>query len=233
MRRLAAVAVSCLAALSFGAAPAGATRECDGLMVCVPRAGPWVVVPASASVPRPETRWQLACPKGYLVGGLDAELSHRAIDVTFVATLGSPVNPGVSTSHAAVFVGSYVGATAASPSFRPHVGCMPAAGSGGRVPTSFGAARAGRPVTWRVKTARVRPGSSSVSASCGRREQLVDAGYAFGFYTRQPPTASLVGDLSGSLATRGNRVVALVRGDAEISSVRAVVQVQAVCTVLR
>jgi hypothetical protein len=233
VKRLAAVAVACLAALALAASSAGATRECEGLMVCVPRAGPWVVVPTSASVPRPEARWQLACPKGYLVGGLDAELSHRAIDVTFVATLGSPVNPGVSTSHAAVFVGSYVGATAASPSFRPHVGCMPAAGNGGRVPTSFGAARAGRPVTWRVRTVRVRPGSSSVSASCGRRERLVDAGYAFGFYTRQPPTASLAGDVSGSLATRGNRVVTHVRGDAEISSVRALVQVQAVCTAVR
>ena len=233
MRRVAAVAVVCLAALAVGSSAAGATRECEGLMVCVPRAGPWVVVPTSASVPRPTARWELSCPKGYLVGGLDAELTHRAVDVTFVATLGSPVNPGVSTSHAAVFTGAYVGGTAASPSFRPHVGCMPAAGNGGRVPTVFGAARAGRPVTWRVKNVRVRPGSSSVSASCGRRERLVDAGYAFGFYTRQPPTASLVGDVSGSLAVEANRVVTHVRGDAEISSVRAVVQVQAVCTAMR
>lgn len=231
MRRLAAFAVACLAVLAVGATPAGATKECEGLMICVPRAGPWVAVPTSSSVPRPQARWQLSCPKGYLVGGLDAELSHRALDVTFVATLGSPVNPGVTTSHAAVFVGSYVGARAASPSFRPHVGCMPAAGSGGRVPTVFGAARAGRPVTWRVKTVRVRPGSTSVSASCGRREHLVDAGYAFGFYMRQPPTASLIGDATASLATRGKSVVTQVRGNAEISAVRAVVQVQAGCAV--
>lgn len=229
MRRLAVVAVACLAALAVGAAPAGATKECEGLMICVPRAGPWVVVPTSSAVPRPQARWHLACPKGYLVGGLDAELSHRALDVTFVGTLGSPVNPGVTTSHGAVFVGSYVGARVASPSFRPHVGCIPTAGSGGRVPTVFGAARAGRPVTWRVKTVRVRPGSTSVSASCQRRERLVDAGYAFGFYMRQPPTASLVGDVAASLATRGTTVVTQVRGNAEITAVRAVVQVQAVC----
>jgi hypothetical protein len=198
-------------------------------MVCVPRVGPWVVVPIGSAVPRPQARWQLSCPKGYLVGGLDAELTHRALDVTFTGTLGSPVNPGVTTSHAAVFTGSYVGRTAASPSFRPHIGCMPAAGSGGRVPTVFGGARAGRPVTWRVQTVRVRPGSASVSASCLRRERLVDAGYAFGFYMRQPPTASLIGDVSASLATRGNRVVTQVRGNAEITAVRAVVQVQAVC----
>ena len=231
MRRLAVFAVACLAVLAVGAAPAGATKECEGLMICVPRAGPWVVVPRSSSVPRPQARWQLACPKGYLVGGLDAELSHRAIDVTFVATLGSPVNPGVTTSHAAVFVGSYVGARAASPSFRPHIGCMPAAGSGGRVPTVFGAAGAGRPVTWRVKTVRVRPGSTSVSASCLRREHIVDAGYAFGFYLRKPPTASLIGDVGASLASRGKSVVAQVRGNAEIGAVRAFVQVQAGCAV--
>ena len=233
MRRVAAVAVAAVAVLAVGVTPAGATRECQGLMVCVPRAGPWVVVPTGASVPRPQARWQLSCPKGYLVGGLDAELTHRALDVTFAGTLGSPVNPGVTTSKAAVFTGTYVGARAASPSFRPHVGCMPAAGSGGRVPTAFGAAEAGRPVTWRVKTVRVRPGSAAVSASCLRRERLVDAGYALGFYTRQPPTASLIGDVSASLSAAGNRVVTQVRGDAEISSVRAVVQVQAVCAVPR
>lgn len=231
MRRLAVVAVVSLAALAVGASPAGATKECEGLMICVPRAGPWVVVPTSSSVPRPQARWHLACPKGYLVGGLDAELTHRALDVTFVGTLGSPVNPGVTTSQAAIFVGSYVGATAASPSFRPHVGCMPAVGAGGRVPTVFGAAGAGRPVAWRVKTVRVRPGSTSVSASCLRREHLVDAGYSVGFYTRQPPTASLVGDVSASLASSGKSVVTRVRGNAEIGAVRAVIQVQAVCAV--
>jgi hypothetical protein len=230
VRRLAfAAVVGVAAALAVGVTPAGATRECEGLMICVPRAGPWVVVPTSSSVPRPRMRWQLSCPKGYLVGGLDAELSHRGLDVTFEGTLGSPVNPGVTTSQAAVFTGSYVGVRVASPSFRPHVGCMPAAGSGGRVPTVFGAARAGRPVTWRVKTARVRPGTASLSATCRRRERLVDAGYAFGFYTRQPPPASLIADVGASLATRGAVVVARVRGNAEINAVRAFVQVQAVC----
>jgi len=46
-----------LAALAAAAAvlatPAGATNECKGFQVCVPVAGPWVVVPAAASVPRP------------------------------------------------------------------------------------------------------------------------------------------------------------------------------------
>jgi hypothetical protein len=231
VRLVLALGVAALAVLAAGSTANAATRECEGLMVCVPRVGPWVVVPTGSAVPRPSARWSLPCPKGYLVGGLDAELTHRGLDVRFEGKLGSPVNPGVTTSTSAVFVGSYVGSTAAAPSFRPHIGCMPAAGSGGRVPTAFGAAQAGRPTSWRVRTVRVRPGSAPVSASCQRRERLVDAGYAFGFYTRQPPSPSLVASVSAALSTQGNRVSARVHGDAEISSVRAVVQVQAVCTV--
>ena len=109
------------------AAPAGGANECDGLMVCVPVAGPWVVVPASASVPRQRVEFQLTCPRGYVVGGLDARLSVRAIDVGFIGILGSPVNPGITTSRSAVFLGSYVGRSADAPTFRPFIGCMPLA----------------------------------------------------------------------------------------------------------
>ena len=95
------------------AAPAGGANECDGLMVCVPVAGPWVVVPASTGAPRERVEFQLTCPRGYVVGGLDARLSVRAIDVGFIGTLGSPVNPGITTSRSAVFLGTYVGRPAA------------------------------------------------------------------------------------------------------------------------
>jgi hypothetical protein len=68
------------AACAIVAAPAYATSECRGLQVCVPVAGPWVL----ASPERVE--FQLACPKRFVVGGLDAELSTRAIDIGFMAT---------------------------------------------------------------------------------------------------------------------------------------------------
>ena len=229
MRRVLVAVLVAVAALAVGAGASGATRECEGLMVCVPRAGPWVAVPTSGGIPRPEVEWHLSCPKGYVAGGLDAELSQRGIDVWFLGALGSPVNPGVSTSRSVVFVGSYVGATARSPSVRPHVGCLPASGGGTRVPTAAGVVPAGHPTTRRVRTVRVRPGSASVTATCLNRERLVGATHAFGFYTRTPPSASLVGSVSGSLAARGRSAVVSVRGDAEIASVRAVVQVQAVC----
>ena len=80
MRKLLLLGV--LAAAAWSAAPAGAaTHECRALPVCVPVAGPWVIVPSKQSVPRPQVQFQLSCPKGYIVGGTDAELSNAAIDV--------------------------------------------------------------------------------------------------------------------------------------------------------
>ena len=231
MRRLLTLSsiVVAVAALTVGAAPVGAANECDGLMVCVPVAGPWVVVPTGGSVPRPRTEYQLTCPRRYVVGGLDAKLSHRAIDVGFLGTLGSPVNPGITTSRSAVFFGSFVGRSARAPSFRPHIGCMPAAGGGVRVPTAVAAFPPGRPTTRRVRTVRVRPGSATVVQACRAGERLVGASHAVGFFTRRPPSESLAASVSATQAVRDGRVVVTVRGDAELGSVRAVVQVHAVC----
>jgi hypothetical protein len=198
-------------------------------MVCIPRVGPWVVVPTGGGVPRPHVEIQLTCPPGYIVGGLDAELSQRAIDVSFAGNLGSPVNPGITTTRSAVFTAAYVGSTARAPTFRPHVGCMPSSGGGTRVPTSAGAVRPGHPTVRRVRVVRIRPGSATVTRGCLARERLVGAAHAVGFYTRTPPDAGLVSSVSATLAVNGDRVVVRVRGDAEIGSVRAVVQVQAVC----
>lgn len=222
-------ALSVLVATLVVASPAGGANECDGLMVCVPVAGPWVVVSTSDGVPRPRVEYQLTCPRGHVVGGLDARLSDRAIDVSFLGTLGSPVNPGISTSRAAVFVATYVGASARAPSFKPFIGCMPGAG-GTRVPTSASAFPPGRPTTRRVKTVRVRPGEATVTQRCKAGERLVGASHAFGFATRTPPSASLVGSLSADQAVRGREVVVKVRADGEVGAVRAVVQVHAVCT---
>ena len=212
------------------AAPAGGANECDGLMVCIPVAGPWVVVPTSTSSQRERVEFQLTCPRGYIVGGTDARLSVRAIDVGFIGTTGSPVNPGITTSRSAVFLGTYVGrSSSAAPTFKPFIGCMPMAGGGSRIPTSVSQVRPGRPVTRRVKIARVRPGTATVTQRCSSGEQLVGGTYAFGFFTRTPPSASLVGSVSGTQTLGSGVVVVRVSGDAELGAVRAVVQVQALC----
>jgi hypothetical protein len=230
MKKLLVIAALC-AALSGGAG-AQAADECEGLMVCVPVAGPWVVVPTTASVPRPRVEYQLTCPRGYIVGGVDARLSDRSIDVTFIGKLGSPINPGITSSRSVVFVASYVGATARAPTFRPFIGCMPSSGGGG-IPTAIGVVKPGEPTIRRVRSARVRPGSRTVASGCRRREILVGASHAFAFRTAQPPTASLIGMVNGTRAVRGQRVLVSARGDAELGDVRAVVQVHAVCSRVR
>ena len=98
VRRAAVFAATCAVAAAT-AAGAAATNECRGLQVCVPVAGPWVVAAGAA-----EVRYQLACPKRFVVAGLDAELSSRHVDVAFRGALGSPVNPGITTSTSAVFL---------------------------------------------------------------------------------------------------------------------------------
>jgi hypothetical protein len=223
--------IAVLALLALGAGTAGAARECDGLQVCVPVAGPWVVVPTEVGTQRPEVQFQLSCPRRYVVGGVDAELSRRAIDVSFLGRMGSPVNPGITTTRNAVFVASYVGAGAPNATFRPHIGCIPASGGGTRIPTAAGAFQPGEPTVRRVRTVRVRPGTTTVTARCTARERLVGGVHAFGFFTRQPPSASLVAGVTGSQSTSGRSVRVEVSGDAELSGVRAVVQVQAICSV--
>lgn len=222
--------IAATAAALVGAGPAGAAHECDGLQVCVPVSGPWVVVPASTAVPRVRVEWQVTCPKGHVAGGLDARLSVRAIDIAFLGALGSPVNPGISTSRSVVFLGTYAGRARAAPTFKPLVGCMPASGGGSRVPTAFTTFAPGKPVTRRVATVRVRPGSALVVQRCARGERLIGGSHAFGFETRTPPSASLVSSISGTDLLRSDSLAVRVRGDAELAGVRAFVQVQALCS---
>lgn len=230
MKRLLVVSALAAAVLAVGTSPAGsAPRECRGLMVCVPVKGPWVVVPTGRGVPRPHVEFQLSCPRGHIVGGLDAELSNRAIDVGFFGQLGSPVNPGITTSRAAVFTATYVGESARAPSFRPHVGCIPASG-GGRVPTAYKAFPPGHPTVRRVLTVRVRPGTvQHVGKTCRRRERLIAGSHAVGFHTRRPPGEALAAGVREAQATRRTGITVAVRSDETLLGVRAVVQVHALC----
>jgi hypothetical protein len=220
-------AAGCIAAAL--AAPAGATNECRGLMVCVPIAGPWVVVPTRDDTPRAHVEYQLTCPRGYIVGGLDAELSRRAIDVSFAGTLGSPVNPGITTSRAAVFTGRYVGQRRTTATFRPHVGCMPATGGGGRRLNSLAAFPPGRPAVRRVSFVRVTAGTQQAVRSCKAGERLISATHAIGFFTDDPPGARLVSSVSAGQTVRNGLVLIAVRGGPALGETQAVVQVGLVC----
>jgi hypothetical protein len=215
-----------VAALVLGAltvAPsAGATNECRGLNPCVPVAGPWVVVPTGTGVPRPEVQYQLTCPRGYVVGGVDAELSDGAIDLSYLASSGAPVSPGVTTSQTVVFVGAYVGTAPRAPTFRPHAGCIPASGGGARTPTGVRAVvPPGHPTVRRVATVRVQD-RRTVVQTCHADERLVAWYVARGFATPGPPTAARVRTLTASASRHGNVVDVSARG-------RGIVQVSVVC----
>jgi hypothetical protein len=220
-----------LAALVVGAGDARATNECRGLMVCVPVAGPWVVVPAASR----RVQYQLACPPRYIVGGLDAELSHRAIELTFPGLLGSPVNPGITTSNTAVFAAFYTGARAQMTSFRPHIGCIPASGGGGGAPPMFTALRAaafppGRPAVRRVRTVRALANRTARGVhACRRNERLLAASHAVGLFTRTAPTSALANAVSVRRTVRRGRINVTVRGESTLRGVNAIVQVHAIC----
>ncbi len=231
MRRLVVGLAAALAALVLGVAPAAATNECKGLQVCVRVAGPWVVVPASRATPRVPVQYQLSCPRGFVVGGLDAELSDRAVDLDFLGLLGSPVNPGVTTTRAVVFRGVYTGASARTPTFRPHIGCIPSAG-GGSGPVPFRAPQAfppGQPTVRHVRSVRVRSGAIRAAAACAAGERLISGWHAVGFYTKASPSADLIQSVSTARSIRGNSVVVRGRAGADVGAVRAVLQVGVVC----
>ena len=225
MKRVVVIAALVLSAFAARVDVASATSECRGFMACVPVAGPWVVVPVSQRMLRPQVQYQLTCPKGFIVGGVDAELSDRAIDVWFLGSAGSPVAPGRTTSRTIVFVATYVGVGGRAPTFRPHAGCIPGGGGGSRTPTAFSAVfPPGKATIRRVKTVRVRAGRS-IAVHCRNDERLVAAYSARGFATAKPPTAALVNSLSSRVKLSGGRISASVSGGAG----RGVVQLEAVC----
>jgi hypothetical protein len=230
--RLAVVLVLAGGLAALSAPSAGATNECRGLQICVRVAGPWVVVPAGLQAPRSRAEFQLSCPKGYLVGGLDAELTDSAIDLEFAGKLGSPVGPGTTTSRAAFFRAAYTGNSPRGPSFRPHLGCIPS--SGGRSgPVPFRRPSAvfppGQPTVLRVRNVRLRVGLVRALASCGKSERLISSWHAVAFYSAAPPNASLIQSVSAVRSMRGNRVEVRARSGPAVQTVRAIVQVGAVC----
>jgi hypothetical protein len=230
-RLLLLLTLGAAATLAAGTAPARATNECRGLMICVRVAGPWVIVPRGGAAPRPRVEFQLSCPRGYVVGGTDAELSNRGIDIAFLGKLGSPVGPGVTTSRAAVFLATYAGGGRGVASFRPHLGCVPTSG-GGSGPVPYRATAIvppGEATIRRLRNVRLRPGTIRARQGCGGGELLVSGWHAVGFYAARPPDASLAGAVTATRIIRGGRVSVVAQVGAALGGTRAIVQVGAVC----
>lgn len=227
MRRAAALVAAAAAALAVGAGSARATNECRGFMTCVPVAGPWVVVPPRTAT---SVQYQLSCPKKYTVGGLDAELSSRAIDLGFLGKVGSPVNPGITTSDAAVFLARLLPGGGTFASFRPHIGCVPGTGGGERVPTAFHPFPPGQPSVRHVKDLPVTANSTQTAVTrCGAHERLQSATYALGFYSPLPPTVAAIRLVKVVQTVTAGRVRTSVHAGALSRWFNAAVQIDLVC----
>ncbi len=220
-----------LGAAAFAPAPAAAGTECDGLVVCIPVQGPWVQVPGGGT----PTYYRLACPgRGQIIGGIDADRAGP-LELSFLGNLGGPVSPGITTGQAAVFVARTSRSLA---SFRPLLGCIPAAGGGGRSQTRYRPTRrlaAAAPVVEatirRVKDVRLRDRQTErVAHACLRGERLLAFSHAIAFRSRRPVALSALGSVRATSRRAGDRVVESVRsGIARPLQMRVDLQVHAVC----
>jgi hypothetical protein len=230
-----AVVLAAVVLFAPGAADdARAAGECRGLDVCVSVPGPWVAVPAASLRRASVVNYQLTCPRRHIVGGLDALLSDRRIDVQFLGKLGSPVNPGITTGRSAVFVATY--ARQRLTSFRPFLGCIPQSGGGGRETTSYDPALIPeqvrpRPPERRVWTIRLRPGDTrTIAPRCAPAERLVGSSHAIGFRRKAAPSAAILGSVRVARRAQGDGVsVTAARGGAVPFATRVEVQVHLLC----
>jgi hypothetical protein len=218
-------------AIGRGAGAATAADECRGLQVCLPVAGPWVVVPAPGPTATARADWELRCPfREYVVAGTDARLSDPDLDVFIRGETGSPVSPGVTTSRAVLFSGVYAGRRRIPTTFRPFVGCIPASGGGGRSLTSASALPPTRPVTRRVAQRRVPPAATvTASVACRPSETVVAGGHAVAFRTASPPTRRVIAAVRARRSTTPRRVTVTAAAARLPRGAIALVQVVAYC----
>jgi hypothetical protein len=235
--RVAVSLVVAVAALGLATAPdARAADECRGLQVCLPVPGPWVAIPPAEGGGPGVAVWELRCPiKGYIVAGIDARVSDRAIDVSFRGENGAPVSPGVTTGREVLFTAVYTGTGRQTTSFQPFVGCIPSSGGGGRALTGTTARAAyvpAQPIERRVTRKRlVSGGTVRVVQSCPPGARLLGAQHAYAFRVGAQPGASLLGAVDVRQTVVGRSVVSRASVDASVPRrLRVELQVHALCT---
>lgn len=227
-RALTSLAVVLLVGLAgIGAGAADAADECKGLRVCLPLAGPWVVVPAGG------VEYALTCPlPGYVVAGTDARVATRDVDVSFRGESGSPVGPGVTTRRSVVFHAARSRAGAGLSSFRPFIGCIPTRGGGGRALTAFSAGTPGvksaQPVRSVVVSRPVRTPALVVRVPCPAGSRLVGSTHAVAFRQPLSPSDAMLGAVRVRRAAVDGVLVARVTSTAAAGP-KAEVQVRALC----
>lgn len=228
-----------LVLLALGAgSPSGAAaaEECRGLPVCLPVAGPWVLVPARATGGPAPVEYELRCPlPGYVVAGVDARLADAEIDVSFRGETGSPIAPGVTTRSALLFTAVSTAARSRPSSFKPFIGCIPSRGGGSRAQTSYAAPPPSRgiaptrPSARVVVTRRLAAGTTRVSVRCGPGARLLGGSYAVAFRSAAPPPEKVLRSVRVTRRVAAGAVLARAVASAALSGVRAELQLHAVC----
>jgi len=230
------VVVLVVVGIGLRAADARAADECNGLQVCLPVAGPWVVVPARATEGTSTAVWELRCPlPNYIVAGIDARVTDKALDVSIRGENGAPVSPGVTTGRSVLFVAVYTGTSREPTSFQPFVGCIPTQGGGGRAQTSVrrpAAYKPGKPLERRVVTERIPVGGKRrVVSRCLAGSRLLGAQHAVGLRLAAEPTVPLLGVARVTRTTTKNAAVARASVSASAPrGLRVELQVHALCT---
>jgi hypothetical protein len=230
--RAVALTLSVAAALLVGAVPGEAADECKGLQSCIPVTGPWVAIPAPGGLATTAS-WQLVCPNG-IVGGVDARASEKAVAVEFPGRLGSPVNPGITTSKTLLFRGTYAGGAPRATSYQPFIGCIPTQGGGQRTRVSFqptAGVKPGQSITIRANTLAVKPGTLARGTySCFPSERMLGSTDSVGLYTGTAvPTKAQLAAIHVIRVRRGTRVLVSATRHGLPAALRAEVQVQVMC----
>jgi hypothetical protein len=197
-----------------GVGSAVAADECKGLQTCLPVPGPWVAIPAPAGGAASTVVWEMRCPlKGYIVAGVDARVSDRAIDISIRGENGAPVSPGVTTGREVLFTAVYAGGAPRPTSFQPFIGCIPTSGGGGRGETAYRRQAAYVPVKAidrRVVRKRLVPGASvRVVGGCPAGTRLLGSSSSYGFRTEAQPGLTLLRAVTVRRVVTGRRVVAV------------------------
>ncbi|MCZ7588182.1 MAG: hypothetical protein M5U27_04825 [Gaiella sp.] len=233
---LALVLAASVAAV-LGRPPDGrAADECKGLQTCLPVTGPWVAIPAPTRGGPSTVVWQLRCPlPGYVVAGIDARVSDRAIDVSIRGENGSPVSPGVTTGREVVFSALYTGAAARATAFQPFIGCIPTSGGGGRGETAYRRPAAFAPVKAldrRVVRKRLVSGASvRAIGGCPAGTRLLGTSHAYAFSTETEPGQTLLRAVTVRRTVTGRRVVAVAAVSPTVpQTMRVDLQLHSLCS---
>jgi hypothetical protein len=226
--RVAVVALVAAAAVAAAwPAAGGAANECRGLQACIPVTGPWVLTTSAAS-----GEYLISCPRGAIVGGLDALATTPNVRVDFAGQVGAPVAPGVTTTRNALVRGTLVGTEVRRALFQPYLGCVPTAGGGGRQTTSARAVvRPGAPLERYAKNVTVHPGMVSFgTVACPAPSTLVRSWSVLFFRTKKPPSLAQAGLVHARrIVTRRGAGLTVEATDALSLDVHAAVQVGVEC----